>query len=364
MQKERIPLAKQAKILSFDEAKRTSRGARPSVSASGGRQRASSSANAPTRRSKGGQAKSAEQGRSAYGKASATGGGASAASRGARGKASAAGASAAAPASAVSHSRGGTARGTAAFADTARGTAAQGKGTARAGARSGAAHAGGTRHGAASSASRTASEPPAKRPSKWEKFKRERAKSKVDRTFARQYGDQTSAASSGPRAALYKGEMGASHKRAARMQNAGGDAGASQRRFSAGHALAALSPRMAVSLACVACLVLTCVFLYPTAKQCYVTMRECDRLQAEYEAIENRNAAIQAEVDALSTQEGVEDRAREELGWVKTGEHAVTVYGIDVSEDDAAFSANIVPGSIEAPETWYSQWLDPLFGVE
>ncbi len=354
MQKERIPLAKQAKILSFDEAKRTSRGARPSVSASGGRQRASSSANAPTRRSKGGQAKSAEQGRSAYGKASATGGGASAASRGARGKASAAGASAAAPASAVSHSRGGTARG----------TAAQGKGTARAGARSGAAHAGGTRHGAASSASRTASEPPAKRPSKWEKFKRERAKSKVDRTFARQYGDQTSAASSGPRAALYKGEMGASHKRAARMQNAGGDAGASQRRFSAGHALAALSPRMAVSLACVACLVLTCVFLYPTAKQCYVTMRECDRLQAEYEAIENRNAAIQAEVDALSTQEGVEDRAREELGWVKTGEHAVTVYGIDVSEDDAAFSANIVPGSIEAPDTWYSQWLDPLFGVE
>ena len=347
-------MAKQAKILSFDEAKRTSRGARPSVSASGGRQRASSSANAPTRRSKGGQAKSAEQGRSAYGKASATGGGASAASRGARGKASAAGASAAAPASAVSHSRGGTARG----------TAAQGKGTARAGARSGAAHAGGTRHGAASSASRTASEPPAKRPSKWEKFKRERAKSKVDRTFARQYGDQTSAASSGPRAALYKGEMGASHKRAARMQNAGGDAGASQRRFSAGHALAALSPRMAVSLACVACLVLTCVFLYPTAKQCYVTMRECDRLQAEYEAIENRNAAIQAEVDALSTQEGVEDRAREELGWVKTGEHAVTVYGIDVSEDDTAFSANIVPGSVEAPDTWYSQWLDPLFGVE
>ena len=168
----------------------------------------------------------------------------------------------------------------------------------------------------------------------------------------------------GPRAALYKGEMGASHRRAARMQNAGGDAGASQRRFSVGHALAALSPRMAVSLACVACLVLTCVFLYPTAKQCYVTMRECDRLQAEYEAIENRNAAIQAEVDALSTQEGVEDRAREELGWVKTGEHAVTVYGIDVSEDDAAFSANIVPGSIEAPDTWYSQWLDPLFGVE
>ena len=208
-------------------------------------------------------------------------------------------------------------------------------------------------------------EPEPARLSRLQKLKRERAKNKVDRTFSKQYGDQTSsAASSGPRAAVYKGEMGTTHRKAARMQNAGGDAGASQRRFSAGHALAALSPRMAVSLACVECLVLTCVFLYPTAKQCYVTMRECDRLQAEYEAIENRNAAIQAEVDALSTQEGVEDRAREEFGWVKTGEHAVNVRGLDVGEDESTFRANIVPGSVKAPETWYSKWLDPLFGVE
>ena len=28
------------------------------------------------------------------------------------------------------------------------------------------------------------------------------------------------------------------------------------------------------------------------------------------------------------------------------------------------FRANIVPGSVKAPETWYSKWLDPLFGVE
>lgn len=93
-------------------------------------------------------------------------------------------------------------------------------------------------------------------------------------------------------------------------------------------------------------------------------MRECDRLQAEYEAIENRNAAIQEEIDALATDEGLEDRAREELGWSKTGEHAVTVYGLGDGEGETAFSANIVAGSVEAPETWYSRWLDPLFGVE
>ena len=88
-----------------------------------------------------------------------------------------------------------------------------------------------------------------------------------------------------------------------------------------------------VGVALAACLVLTGIFLYPSAKQYYVTMRECDRLQAEYEAIENRNANIQSEVDALATDAGVEDRAREEFGWVKTGEHAVNVRGLDVGED-------------------------------
>lgn len=202
------------------------------------------------------------------------------------------------------------------------------------------------------------------RTSKWAAFKRERAKSKANRTFSRQYGDTPSSTSSGPRAAVYKGEMGASHKRAARMQNEGSNAGAAKKRFSLRAFSPASSPRLTIAFACAICVVLTCVFLYPSAKQCYVTMRECDRLQAEYEAIENRNAAIQEEIDALATDEGLEDRAREELGWSKTGEHAVTVYGLGDEEDETAFSANIVAGSVKAPETWYSRWLDPLFGVE
>lgn len=207
-------------------------------------------------------------------------------------------------------------------------------------------------------------EPEPARLSRLQKLKRERAKNKVDRTFSKQYGDQTSsAASSGPRAAVYKGEMGATHRKAARMQNtdAGMDASAKRSGFGRGFAS---SPRFMVGVALAACLVLTGIFLYPSAQQYYVTMRECDRLQAEYEAIENRNANIQSEVDALATDAGVEDRAREEFGWVKTGEHAVNVRGLDVGEDESTFRANIVPGSVKAPETWYSKWLDPLFGVE
>lgn len=293
--KERIPLARQAKILSFDEAKRTSRTEPRSVSASRG-----------------------AQGRDEF----ATGGAA------------------------------GRATGRAAVGAAARVDAVSANASANIPGDSKNVRSFGPAHAAP------------ERTSKWAAFKRERAKSKANRTFSRQYGDTPSSTSSGPRAAVYKGEMGASHKRAARMQNEGSNAGAAKKRFSLRAFSPASSPQLTIAFACAICVVLTCVFLYPSAKQCYVTMRECDRLQAEYEAIENRNAAIQEEIDALATDEGLEDRAREELGWSKTGEHAVTVYGLGDEEDETAFSANIVAGSVKAPETWYSRWLDPLFGVE
>lgn len=50
---------------------------------------------------------------------------------------------------------------------------------------------------------------------------------------------------------------------------------------------------------------------------------------------------------------------------VKKGEETATVSGLDLEDDEAGtFRANIVPGSVEAPETWYSPLLDALFGVE
>ena len=113
-----------------------------------------------------------------------------------------------------------------------------------------------------------------------------------------------------------------------------------------------------------ACLVLSCVFLYPAAKQYYTTVREHDQLQAEYEALQQRNATIQAEVDSLSTEAGIEDRARKEFGWVKEGENAANVYGLDTYEDESTYNKAVTPGSVEAPDTWYSPVLDILFGVE
>lgn len=146
------------------------------------------------------------------------------------------------------------------------------------------------------------------------------------------------------------------------MQDAPGNRSSSPSRSSSAHTGGGL-PRWGVaSLVVSVCLVFSCAFLYGPAQQYYQEVRERDRLQAEYTAVQQRNDALQDEVDTLSTNEGVEDRAHEEFGWVKSDETAGSVTGIDV-EKESDFRANIVPDSIDPPDTWYSGILDPLFGV-
>ena len=204
-----------------------------------------------------------------------------------------------------------------------------------------------------------------KKGSWFSRLKRDRAKDKAGRAFTKQYGDTSSNASQGgPRAAVYKGEMGSAHKRAARMQESASPSGTKGRSnfgFSFGFVS---SPKFIASMAVAACLALTCVFLYPSAQQLYLSVRENDRLQAEYDAVSARNQAIQHEVDALKTDAGIEDRARQEFGWSYVGEYAVKVSGLGVNTSESSFEANIVSGSVKAPETWYSRILDPLFGVK
>lgn len=203
--------------------------------------------------------------------------------------------------------------------------------------------------------------------SRFEALKRKRAKDKADRKFTRQYGGSGNAAASGEggsRAAVYKGEMGSAHRRSARMQNEGSSSASRRSRGEGSRTSASrlvTRPWFVAVAATAFCLVFTVSFLYPSAAQLYHSVRERDQLQAEYAAIEQRNDSIQATVDALSTDAGVEDRAHQEFGWVSKGENAVTVYGLDL-DDDSTFTASIVPGSVPAPETWYSKLLDPIFG--
>lgn len=221
--------------------------------------------------------------------------------------------------------------------------------------------------------------PLAKFKEKREKAKRSKAKEKAGKKFTSQYGGDSapSDANAGPRAAVYKGEMGSQHKKATRLQGEGSSHGGSRGGSYGGGSGSpaddskaggfsfrriAGSPAFIVLCAILACLLFCGVFLYGPAKQWYQEMRERDRLELEHAAIQERNEQLEASVEYLSTDEGVEDKAREEFGWVKEGEHAVSVSGIEVQKD-SDFTANIVSSDIKPPDTWYSGFLDPFFGV-
>lgn len=210
---------------------------------------------------------------------------------------------------------------------------------------------------------------------KAEKRKRARAKAKADKKFDAAYGgdagsgpasggSQAGQGEGGPRAAVYEGKMGSSHKKSAKLQaKAAGDA---IKNAASGVSIpkANLSkmPRgLLRALASVAVVALVAVMLYGPAQQYYQQMRETDRLQAEYAAVAARSNTLQSTIDSLRSEEGVEDKAHTDLGYVKKGEQTATVKGANIV-DNTEFSSNVAPGSVPAPETWYSPVLDAFFG--
>ncbi len=202
-----------------------------------------------------------------------------------------------------------------------------------------------------------------------DRSKRKSAKKRAGALFLKHYGGASSSASEAEtsRPALYKGEMGKSHKKASRAQ--GNPAHLMGVAAGFGSMLPDVSKLMSsrktlTCLSLILCLVLAGAFVYPAAKLYYTTSREYAQLQAEYAAIEERNAVLQASVDSLSTDEGIEDVARTELGMVAEGDNAVQVYGLSASgEETSAYTKAVVAGSVEAPATWYSPLLDVIFGV-
>lgn len=193
--------------------------------------------------------------------------------------------------------------------------------------------------------------------------RKSKAKRDAERAFEKSYGGAGGASEGGPRAALYTGKMGASQKKANRIQGSSG-AGAGFGGFSVPSiSIPQLSPLFKRNLTAVICAVAAVMLvgsIYTPAQQYYQQIRECDRLSAEYAAVQERNEALQSTVDRLSTDEGLEDKAHAEFGLVKPEEETASVIGIEV-DSSPDFHANVTPGSVPAPETWYSGLLDALF---
>lgn len=203
-----------------------------------------------------------------------------------------------------------------------------------------------------------------------EAAKQRRSKARAEKKFAKLYGGDGAAASAqsdegGPRAAVYQTKMGARHRKAAQaLQQKAAQGISAASGFVGGITLPdlkALPKRTVRILTVIGCAAFLAFMLYSPAQQCYQQVRERDRVAAEYAAVLDRNQALADSVDMLQTEEGIEDKAHAEYGMVKDGEEAGSVSGIDV-QSSTDFVANVVPGGVGAPDTWYSGLLDFLFG--
>lgn len=121
--------------------------------------------------------------------------------------------------------------------------------------------------------------------------------------------------------------------------------------------------RVGIVIACL--VVLAVVVLYPVGRTYYQTLRTEQRLQAQLDAVNARNDAVAAENEALQTQEGIENQARENLGWIKEGEEGAIVTNEQGSTDNTSkLPERVDESNIKAPQTWYYSILDAIFFVQ
>lgn len=206
--------------------------------------------------------------------------------------------------------------------------------------------------------------------------RRARTKARASKMYDRQVPTGSAArgsaqeAEGAPRAALYKGKMGSTHRKSARMQRVADAGPVSAKINPAGwFSNVSISPRVLKVVTAALCVALTAVFLYVPAQHYYQAQREHDRLSVEYATIEERNAALDFQNDALASNAGMEDAVRQKYGYIVSGEQTAVVTGLsdetlEQLHGASSVEANVLSSSVKAPEEWYTPLLDAFFGVE
>ena len=106
-------------------------------------------------------------------------------------------------------------------------------------------------------------------------------------------------------------------------------------------------------------------YLYPLLRMHYAETSEVARLEKELDDLQDRNEQLRHDVERLQTPQGVEEAARESLGYVKPGENAYVVLAPDRSLLE---TADVVPDAEAyresgSPPLW-RRVLDFVFGVD
>lgn len=188
---------------------------------------------------------------------------------------------------------------------------------------------------------------------------------KADRDFERytQRTERNRPQEQSSRPALYQMQMGKAQKRSTRMQRENTPSARTQKSSRKETRRPWWQRRLNIAL----CALLFCGFmLYQPIANLYNETRSLQQLEAEYDALQAHNVQERANLDHLATDEGLEEYAHNELGWIRADEHTARV--ADVAQPDQSTQqvkrvvTTIPEGSIETPDTWYSPVLDVVFG--
>ena len=102
--------------------------------------------------------------------------------------------------------------------------------------------------------------------------------------------------------------------------------------------------------------------LYPAAREYYVSVRNLDKANIYLAQLQERNDQLQNNIDALSTDDGIENYARAQYGWVKNGEEAVSVIGLPTNSQTTTLSTASTR-SIQEDKSAFTALLDAIFFV-
>ena len=110
-------------------------------------------------------------------------------------------------------------------------------------------------------------------------------------------------------------------------------------------------------------IVLICVFCYQPAKICYTQFRNTEKAEAELELVQARNEQLNQNVEALKTNEGIEDKAKSDYGYVSKGDGVARVSGLNV-DNSSNLPDYVDSNKVCASDTTVSNILDAIFGYD
>ena len=108
-----------------------------------------------------------------------------------------------------------------------------------------------------------------------------------------------------------------------------------------------VSVRTARIIAVVVIVAALALMIYPAARELFISQRDLERANIELTEVNDRNQQIQDDINTIKTDEGVESYVREQFGWIKEGEHAVTVTGVPSTTESESL---LMPEDVNATE--------------